>query len=132
MIRALLVLALLAIPAGAVAQQKVLPVPYPATGQGNITASATSTAINAAIALAPNSTAFPTVALRGPLFVKVPANQTSGIVICWQGGTCTAAVGEYISPSEVGQTRNLGAQNMTSQPPTFLATTGTPLVELQW
>jgi hypothetical protein len=120
--------------AAALAQQptsKVYTLPPPIIGQGNITASSTSTAINAAITLAPNSGAFPVGTLINPLFVKVPASAAAGITICWQGGLCTAAKGEYISPSEQGQWRSLGTQNMTTNPPTFLST-GTPTVTLEW
>lgn len=87
-------------------------------GQGNTTIpSNVSTAINASINTTPNSGAFPTGALPGPITIKNSSLSANPVYVCWQGGTCSSAVGELLAVGE-GMTENLGSQNMTTQPPT--------------
>lgn len=104
--------------------------PAPLRGQGVFTASTSSTAVNAALSLAPRSGAFPTGALGGTITIKPKYTATVGISVCWQGGTCTVAVGEYLAPGE-SSTQNLSLQNMTDFPPTVIST-GTPDVNVRW
>jgi len=99
-------------------------------GQGVFTASTSSLAVNAALSTAPNSAAFPTGVLGGTIEIKVQYTATTGVFVCWQGGTCTASVGEYIAPGE-SVTKSLPLQNMTSAPPTVIST-GTPAVVVEW
>lgn len=99
-------------------------------GQGVLTASTSSAAVNAGLSLAPNSGAFPTGALGGTIEIKVQFTSTTGVYVCWQGSTCTAAVGEYIAPGE-SDTKFLPNQNMTSHPPTVIATAAAAVV-VEW
>lgn len=105
-------------------------VPPALRGQGVFTASTSSAAVNSGLSLAPNSGAFPTGTLGGTIEIKVQFTSTMGVYVCWQGGTCTAAVGEYIAPGE-SDTKFLPTQNMTSHPPTVIAT-GASAVVVEW
>lgn len=105
-------------------------VPPPMLGQGVATASTSSAAITATLARTANSAAFPTGNLGGPLMLQPQANAATGVYICWQGGACTASIGEYLAPGQ-GRTVYLRAQNMTTAPPTMIST-GTPAVAVEW
>lgn len=105
-------------------------VPTTIRGQGNFTASTSSTAINASLSRTVNANPFPTAALGGTITLEPQANASVGAYVCWQGGTCTAAIGEYLAPGQ-SRTVSLPGQNMTTQPPTVIST-GTPVIVVLW
>ena len=113
----------------ALAQTAVQIAPYPLRGQGVATASTSSATIIATLALTANSKAFPTNLLEGTLTIQPQTNAATGVYVCWQGGTCTAAIGEYLAP---GQSHTVAlATNMLTSPPTIIST-GTPAVVVEW
>jgi hypothetical protein len=109
---------------------QVIVMPSTRNGQGNtIIPASTSTAINASISKTANSGPFPTGWLQGALTIKNESTSTNVAYICWQGGTCSAAIGEPLAVGE-GVTESLPTQNMTTQPPTVY-TAGATLT-LKW
>lgn len=115
---------------GGVSTGTVLIMPMARTGQGNtIIPSAASTAINASLSRTANSVVFPTGTLTRLLTIKNQIGSNTAY-ICWNGGTCSATVGEPLASGE-GATESLPSQNMTTQPPTVYAPSGATLT-VKW
>jgi hypothetical protein len=131
MLRFLIILALLALPAGSRAQTVIWPAPV--HGCGTITATVASAAISAAtLTLCTNSPAFPgpSGTISVPIKFKVQGAATAGVYICKFGGTCTAASGEMLG---VGESATLGVQNLNATPSiSILAVSGSQPVYVEW
>jgi hypothetical protein len=128
--RLILALVGIALAVPAFAQQAVIIAPYTIRGQGVATATTSSAAITATLTLTANSAPFPTRLMDGgPIAIMPQGNASTGVYVCWQGGTCSAAVGEYLSPGQ-SRTVTLGT-NMSTSPPTIIATASAAIV-VEW
>ena len=116
--------------AGAWAQTNSVP-PF-LGGQGTMALTSASQTINTAnVTVTGASGPFPASRLPHQyLTVKVQGASTISVAVCWLGGTCTMASGEVIAGGET-QTRNISA-SFAANPPTIIASTGTPTVTLEW
>lgn len=106
--------------------------PAPLSGQGAATTTAnTSTAVNGALTTTANSAAFPTGTLpNGIITIEPEGTASTGAYVCWLGGTCSAAVGEYLAPGQ-SVTVALPTQSMATQPPTLFSTAAIAVV-VKW
>jgi len=116
--------------APAMAQTVAYIAPFPLRGQGNlvITPSTSISIISGALTRPPNSPLFPDGASTGTVTITNWPTSANAVFVCWQGGVCSATVGEPLAIG-AGRTVNLFGQNMTTQPVTVFTVAATITVE---